>query len=155
MVTARGGWFLLIVVTLLALALWGNQSAVALVSLTLLLWFLGTWAVFVVRLRLVHGRLRAVRQLCDARRPVESLWAGRTFTVHVGLHCDGPCATPYLRLNDRVPFGVRRIEGQPATDGTAAPDRPLEVTYQIECPTPGRVRFEGLRVEFADLQGFF
>ena len=39
------------------MSLWINLPAIALICLTLLVWFLGTWVVFAVQLRLHLGRL--------------------------------------------------------------------------------------------------
>src|SRR5688500_14799738 len=103
MLTARGHWFLLAMLTLLAVALVVDHSTLALVALTLLSWFLAAWLDFVVRLRLVKGQLRVARHIQDERGPVKSLWAGRTFRVRARLLCDGPAGLAYVRVTDRVP----------------------------------------------------
>src|SRR5207248_2377725 len=55
MLTTRGWFFLLSVLALLLVALWTNAATVVMVCLTLLVWFLSVWLLFVVRLRLLHG----------------------------------------------------------------------------------------------------
>jgi uncharacterized protein (DUF58 family) len=155
MLTPRGLGFLVFVLALLAFTLWSSTHAIALLCLTVLAWFIGAWLVFAVRVRLVLGRLYCTRVLHDDRGPVESLWAGRTFGVRVAVHTDGLLPTPYLRASDRVPGGVVQRGGDAARDGTVAPDEPLEFAYRLTCPAPGRLRFEGVRVQMVDLQGFF
>jgi uncharacterized protein (DUF58 family) len=155
MLTPRGWWFLTLVLTLLLLTVWTHTPAVALVCFTLLTWFVGVWLFFVVRVRLLTGRLRMERAVLDEHGPVEGLWAGRSFTVRARLVCDARVSSPYLRAADRVPFSVRRIAGEAERDGTVGRGRPLEVEYHVFCPAPGRVRFEGVEVHLADPQGFF
>lgn len=155
MLTPRGFGFLIVVLLLLALTLWSNTPAMAMLCLTLLLWFIGTWLVFAVQLRLHLGRLRCVRTLADERGTVESLWSGRTFSVRIEVHTHGLVRTPYLRAGDRVPFGIVHTGGDTARDGSIDSKNPLHFVYQITCLAPGRLRFEGVRVRLADLQGFF
>jgi hypothetical protein len=54
-----------------------------------------------------------------------------------------------------VPFAVEHVAGDAHADGPVAADEPLRLTYRVRCPSVGRVRFEGLRLQTADLQGFF
>src|SRR5262245_19427300 len=117
MLTPRGWWFLLTVLTLLLQTVWTGTAAVVIVCLTLLVWFLSAWLLFAVRLRLLHGRLRVEREVHDERGPVESLWAGRSFLVRVRLCSDAVLPSPYLRAADRVPFSVQRIDGETEIDG--------------------------------------
>ena len=56
-------------------------APVVLVCLTLLSWFVAVWLAFVVRVRLLTGRLRVEREVLAERGPVEGLWAGHSFTV--------------------------------------------------------------------------
>lgn len=155
MLTARGWWFLVVVLGLLLLALWANTPVVALVCLTLLSWFLALWLLFAVRLRLLAAGLRVEREVLDERGPVESLWTGRTFRVRTRLCLDGALPSPYLRASERVPFGLERVAGEAERDGAVWRGSPLELAYQVHCRAPGRVRFEGVGVQLADLQGFF
>src|SRR5690348_5318194 len=104
MLTSRGWWFLLVVVALLGLALLANPGhtyrgglarddfwtrrpniGLALLGLTLALWFAWEWLLFTIRARIVTRRLEMRRQVRDSRGPVDTLWAGRTFEVRVEL----------------------------------------------------------------------
>jgi uncharacterized protein (DUF58 family) len=155
MLTYRGWWFFVTVVFVLAVSLWTTTSSVSLLCLTLLLWFLGNWLVFQVRTHRIHGRLHTARDLSDDQGPVQSLWVGRTFRVRVRLAADGPAALPFVRIQERVPFGVKRIAGMIHAEGPLSAQTPLEIQYHVHCQAPGRVRFEGLTVQVADMQGFF
>src|SRR5437868_5847709 len=102
MLTSRGWWFLLIVLGLLALALLANPTysgdvqrhdlalkranvGLALLALTLGIWFVCQWVLFAVRAQVFLRRLEVRRQVHDERGPVDSLWAGRFFRVEVEL----------------------------------------------------------------------
>src|SRR5262249_19346025 len=56
---------------------------------------------------------------------------------------------------DRPPAGAGPAEGRPRYHGPLAPGPAAEWAYRVHCPVPGTVRFEGTRVQIADLQGFF
>jgi uncharacterized protein (DUF58 family) len=86
---------------------------------------------------------------------VDNLWAGRTFAVRARLHCPGPLGLPFAIVSDRVPESADLVAGDRERDGAVTRDRPLACTYTLRCRGPGRVRFEGLGVKLADLQGFF
>ncbi len=175
MITSRGWWLVMAAVIFLVLGL-GLASGVGdlfglgirpgvssvrpiaslvLIGLTILVWFLGSLFVFLARLRFLHGQLSLVRQLFDEQGSVSSLWAGHSYRVRVQLWSGSLFATPYLRVADRIPYGARKHAGDEFIDGLVYPGTPLEIEYQLDCPAAGRIRFEGLQVECADLQGFF
>lgn len=158
MLTSRGYWFLVVVVGFLAAAALvppNGHPPMTLVALTLLLWFLGEWLIFAVRLRLAVPRLMVERALHDERGATARLWAGRSFEVRVQVRLQGLFSLAYVRLGDRVPFGVEQPGGQTWWEGALAPGAPAEIRYRIRCLGVGLVRFEGVTVEVADLQGFF
>src|SRR5687767_8454191 len=155
MLTARGWWLLLVSLSLLALALVAGAASLALIALTLLIWFLGQWLAFAVRMRRVHGRLRLTRELATEHGPTRTLWAGVPATVRVAVHSDSPASLEFVSVVDRLPALAHRREGNHFADGPLSPEAPLEFSYGIDCPAPGPVRFEGVRLQFADLHGFF
>jgi uncharacterized protein (DUF58 family) len=164
MLTARGWWFLLFVLTLLAmgaiLALRG-PGTLLIVGLTLFLWFAWEWAAFVAQARLAVRRLTVAREVQDERGPVSTLWAGRTFTVRLRARLDGPLALTNVLLTDRPPAGVSAsgslgpIERPLQENGPLAPGQEVVWEYRVFCATPGAARFEGTRAQLADAQGFF
>src|SRR5262249_42582253 len=150
MLTRRGWWFFLVTVFVLVLSVWTHTPGISLLTLTLLLWFLAGWLLFQIRTILTHGRLRVEREVADDQGPVQSLWAGRSFRVRARLVNDGPLSLTYVRAQERVPFGVKRLAGAIFSEGPLTAAAPLEVAYQVHCHSPGRVRFEGLTVQIAD-----
>src|SRR5207248_444239 len=73
----------------------------------------------------------------------------------LGQLFDWALGLPYVSARDRVPFGVEQTEGSNLLEGAVAGDSPLTTTYTIRCGQAGVARFEGVRLELADLQGFF
>ena len=155
MLTARGFWFLVAVLALLGLAVALGSASAALVCLTLALWFLAQWCLFHWRLRAVERHLSVERSLSTSRGVVDSIWAGHRARVHVVLRCDRSIALPFVVIADRVPAPARWKEGVTQVEGALTCDTPLECAYEIEAPSPGKLHFDGIRVQIADLAGFF
>jgi uncharacterized protein (DUF58 family) len=158
MLTARGWWFLLFVLTALGtgaiLALRG-PATLLLVGLALALWLGWEWAAFAAQACLAARRLTVRRELRDERGPVTTLWAGRSFTVRLTARLDGPLALTHALLADRPPAGAGPAEGDPRWHGPLAPGEPVVWEYRVPCALPGAARFEGVRLRLADAQGFF
>jgi uncharacterized protein (DUF58 family) len=157
--TARGWWCLFCIVLMLLVgvvaASESHRTSLVLVALTLLLWFGWEWLGFAVRVRTLRRRLFVERQVFDERGPVSTLWAGRYFTVRVALRLRGGSRLPYIAIADPVPFAMQHESGATSSDGELTAKAPLRLEYLVHCPLTGLARFEGLRVEITDLQGFF
>jgi uncharacterized protein (DUF58 family) len=171
MLTSRGWWHLLLVFALLAAGLLGQYGAsallraqpvrlsnllsVVLLGLTLGLWFSWEWLLFALRMGRARRTLSVVRTASDDRGSVETLWAGRTFEVQVEVVAPIGLRIGHAVLDDRVPFGVEFLSGAVRYEGEIDSRTRATLSYIIRCPAAGLVRFEGLRAQFSDLQGFF
>jgi uncharacterized protein (DUF58 family) len=171
MLTPRGRWFLLAGLVLLSGAALGqfladivswqepiilrNTSQAAMLAVALLLWFGWEWFQFAYRARLMVGQLEVVREVGDQRGPVQALWCGRTFRVRVTVRAPEGVRFPYLVLEDRLPYGAELARGTPQIEGGLEAGGAVSLEYSVRVAAAGRVRFEGLRVRLADLQGFF
>ncbi|HKI35341.1 MAG TPA: DUF58 domain-containing protein [Gemmataceae bacterium] len=155
MLTTRGWWFLIVSLLVLALGLFAELAPLVPVGLALVLWVAGVGLLFYARARFAVRGLRVHRLVTDDRGPVETLWAGRPFEVHVGLRLGGLLSLPHVAVADRVPFAAVLLDGTTETAGPVVRDQPLAMSYRIRPTAPGRVRFEGLRLRLADLQGLF
>jgi uncharacterized protein (DUF58 family) len=169
MLTSRGWWLLLFVLTLLAmgsvLALQpgpgGGPTTLLLLGLVLALWFAWEWATFAVQARLAVRDLDLARELRDDRGPVTTLWAGQTFTVRGRVRLGGSLALTHALVTDRPPAGAGPVEGELRYSGPLAAGAGEPACgspgweYRVHCPAPGALRFEGARVQLADAQGFF
>ena len=165
MLTSRGWWLLLFVLTLLALGVVlvlqpdGNpqpgRESLLLLGVALALWFGWEWGRFSVQARLAVRNLEMTRELRDDRGPVTTLWAGQTFTVRVGARLGGALSIDHALLTDRPPAGAGPVEGELRYSGPLAAGAEVAWEYRVHCPAPGALRFEGARVQLADPQGFF
>src|SRR4051794_3703505 len=117
MLTSRGWWFLLFVLTLLAMGgvlvlQPGRGSAtLLLLALALALWFAWEWATFAVQARIAVRDLDLSRELRDDRGGVTTLWAGQTFAVRARLHLGGSLPITHALVTDRPPAGAGPCEG--------------------------------------------
>jgi uncharacterized protein (DUF58 family) len=155
MLTTRGWWFLLGALALLALGVFAEIAPLAPAGLALVLWLAMVGLVFYARARLVVRQLVVERLVADDRGPVESLWAGRPFEVQVVLRLESLLSLPFVAVADRVPLAAVLMGGEPEVFSRVARGAPLTLRYRVRPPAPGRVRFEGLRLRLADLQGLF
>jgi uncharacterized protein (DUF58 family) len=155
MLTARGFWLFISVVALLGAGIATASTPTVLVCLTVLLWFLAHWCLFQWRCRTMLGRLAVHRSLITTRGEVVSIWAGQRALVRVVLTCDAAAALPFVLVADRVPATARWLAGVTQAEGALAAGMPLELSYAIECPGAGKIRFDGVRAQLADVHGFF
>jgi uncharacterized protein (DUF58 family) len=153
--TARGWWCLFVAFVLALGGVLGRSLPLIVTGLGLLLWVGWEWLSFSARVRTALRRLRVEREVCGERGPVSTLWSGRDFEVCVAVRLAGGGRLPWVAVADLVPFGVEHTGGLTARDGALSGDRPLRLSYQVRCAVAGLARFEGVRVELADLQGFF
>jgi uncharacterized protein (DUF58 family) len=155
MLTSRGWLFTLFVVGLLMVAVLTQQTVLGVLTLGLGFWFAWEWLLFAVRARVIARQVKLQRVLCDERGPVDSLWAGRTFRVRMELQLEDWLGLSYAAATERVPFGALLVDGEIRTDGPVRTSESLRLEYRIRCPDVGRLRFEGVKLRLADLQGFF
>src|SRR5712691_8499468 len=154
MLTSRAWWFLSVLVILLVLGMLIPQPVLALVALVLLFWLIWEGLLFNFRARWVARDLILKRQVRDDRGPVTSLWAGRPFEVRLALRLRSG-TLPYVHFEETVPFGLEATDGSPDGEGPLTAEAGLTIAYTVWALHPGRVRFEGVRVQLADLQGLF
>jgi uncharacterized protein (DUF58 family) len=124
-------------------------------ALTLALWFAWEWLLFALRVGTARSRLTVVREVRDEQGPVDTLWAGRLFQVRIELKLTGGIGIPYATVAEWVPFGAEAVKGETSYEGPIEPGQAVELVYTLRCAASGRVRFEGLKLRLADVQGFF
>jgi uncharacterized protein (DUF58 family) len=154
MLTARAMWFLLGLLLVLAVGLLKPVLPLALVGLTLLAWFGCQWLLFLLRLPGVRA-LIVQREVWDEKAPVATLWAGQAFEVRVRVVASDWLPLPHVALTDPLPYSVEHLDGSLSAQGAVDSREPLELCYRIRCGAAGLARFEGVRVQVADWQGFF
>jgi uncharacterized protein (DUF58 family) len=155
MLTSRGWWFVCWSAAALLLGVLFNVVLLVVLGLTLFIWFLCEWLLFSYRVQSIAGRLQIEREVRDEHGPVESMWAGQSLDVRVELRTSSALPVPYAAVGDLVPFDVEFVSGDAEIDGLLAAEAPRIISYRIRCRAAGQVRFEGVSVRLADLQGFF
>jgi uncharacterized protein (DUF58 family) len=155
MLTSRGWWLLFFSFLMLVFGLLLPLPVLAVLGFAILIWFLWQWLVFLLRRHFVFPHLRVERTLHDERGPITRLWAGRVFRVTTRLRLPPRLHLPLLLAVERLPFAADVVDGDVSAEGAVGDAAPLEVTYRLRCAKVGVARFEGVRVHFADNQGFF
>ena len=155
MLTVRAWWLLLTVFALLLFGMLASHPVLALTGLTILLWFAWEWILFAVRRHFLLPKLFLERTLYDGRGPVTTLWAGRVFRVETRLRLPSRFNLPFVLVTERVPFAADLVDGLTTGQGAVGGKQPIELAYRIRCDQVGVARFEGVRVQFADYQGYF
>lgn len=158
MLTSRGWWFLIVVVFVLALGafvLANYTAAPAILALTLFAWFTYEWINFQIKSNAAVSKLRVRRVVLQGGRSTPMLWAGVPFTVRVRVRHDGLVTVGYAVIEDRLPAAADILEGVTDETVSLASGEPVDVSYTLRCPAPGVLRFEGVKVRVADLNGFF
>src|SRR5262249_50980825 len=122
MPTSRGWWFVAVTAAMLALGglapTGSSREALTLLGATPAPWVAYEWLMFQFRARVLLRRLQVVREVCDERGPVESLWCGRTFHVRVTLRLPKVAlGFPFLSVREFAPFGARISEGETTYEG--------------------------------------
>ena len=158
MLTSRGWWFLFVVMFVLALGafLVPNYTTLpAILALTLFAWFAYEWFQFNMRSNAAVSNLKVRRWVLQGGRSTPMLWAGIPFEVRVRVRHNGLVTIGYAVVEDRLPAGADVLKGE-TDETTAIPSgEPVDVIYTLKCPAPGVLRFEGVKVRVADLNGFF
>ncbi len=158
MLSIRGIWFLITVLLVLVIGAFviPFYSVVpAVVSLTLLGWFIVEWMLFHVRSNAAISRLRVRRHVLQGGREVPMVWAGLGFEVRVTVENPGAVGVPFIVLEDRAAVATERVKGSNTRFATLPGGSTIEITYTLKAPAPGVLRFEGVKVRVADLNGFF
>jgi uncharacterized protein (DUF58 family) len=159
MLTARGWWFLVVVILILVIGvvtpLPQYTVVPAILAMTLLIWFGIEWAVFHTRMNASVSRLTVNRRVVQGGRDVPMVWAGLAFEVRTEVGHGGPLGLPLVALEDRIPPASELLDGSPAEIAAVGPDVAASIRYTLRCEAPGVLRFEGVRVRVTDLHGFF
>ncbi|MBY0460444.1 MAG: DUF58 domain-containing protein, partial [Gemmataceae bacterium] len=158
MLTARGWWFLIVVVFVLVIGAFviPNFTTVpAILAVTLVGWFSWEWLRFHTQSNAAVSNLKLRRLVMQGGRETPMLWANVPFNVRVRVRHDGLVAIDYALIEDRLPAGIDLLEGETSKHATLTHGAADGVSYTLKCPAPGVLRFEGVKVRVADLHGFF
>lgn len=161
MLTSRGYWILLAATTLTAGSLLVSQFGITLLGLAVLLWLGVQWAAFAFRVAGADRRFIITRRLNGQPIGHGMLWAGIPAKVDLELVTTHWLPLAEVTVSDRVPlFGWSATEPNESrpphqTRGPWTRQQPLTISYSLTPEQPGRLRFEGVRIEIVDRMGCF
>src|SRR5262245_51253481 len=147
MLTSRGWWFLIACLALLAGGLlapsgartglllvprtFQTQQSIGLIGLTVGLWFAAQWLSYCFNTAGLRRHLLVRLEVFDERGLVDTLWAGRTFTVRLEITLDQRLSLPHVAIEERVPFGVELRHGRVRYDGPVQAGESLVLEYSM------------------------
>ncbi len=158
MLTSRSIWFLIpatLILVVGTMVIPYYTVAPALLGITLVAWFAYECCAFQTASCAALARLRVTRQVLQGGREVPMLWAGLPFEVRARIENPSGVAIPFAVLEDRPVAATRTVDGSNRLFSSLPPGSSVEIVYRLVSPSPGVLRFEGLRIRVADLQGFF
>ncbi|HXD87852.1 MAG TPA: DUF58 domain-containing protein [Urbifossiella sp.] len=158
MLTSRGWWFLALnaVILLLGVTALPDYTVVpAIVALTLVAWFLYEWVAFHIQVNAAASRLKFTRRIIQGDREVPMVWAGLQFDVRLRIEHDSRIGLAFVAFEDRLPQVAQLLDGDNEKISAVPPNEPVRMVYGLKAPSPGILRFEGVKVLVADLHGFF
>ncbi|MCA9058844.1 MAG: DUF58 domain-containing protein [Planctomycetaceae bacterium] len=131
--TPRARWLALPALAALFLSLIRGQATLSLVSLSVLIWLLTEWAIFLWRSGMEVSRLQFVRSVNGHTGERGYLWAGRDVDVEVEVSVRSGAIGSLLLLQDVLPenFGLKseRSGGNLNSDGTSqSADEPAAIS---------------------------
>ncbi len=132
-----------------------NQSALACLSLAVLVWIFIQWIVFEFQLWYRWPKYEISRQISG--RPslaVTSLHAGRPFAVELEINAKAGAVSANCFVRDLLPDNLILNSGSithSVSDGLPL----IRFTYNCICPSAGKTNFFGLHFQFRDAYGLF
>jgi uncharacterized protein (DUF58 family) len=91
----------------------------------------------------------------DERGEVSTLWAGMVYQVQTVIWLEGTGKLPFLSCEERLPFGAELVEGNTSVAGELLGENALTLAFNVQAPRAGQMRFEGVRVQMADIHGLY
>lgn len=152
--TGSARWLAVAGILGLYLGIIRNQTALSLLSLSVLLWLLTEWIWFLWRVRMELPRLSFERKVNGRDDSNGILWAGRLVRVDVKVRSARGSIGPALLIRDAVPENMEVIRNRNALT-ISSRFRQFTFTYQARVRGAGRLRLPGFRVTLQDAQGFF
>lgn len=131
-----------------------EQTGLALLSLSVLVWLLGEWLLFSWRLWFELPYLRFERCVNGRSEATGTLWAGRIADVEVRIKSSKIGISSLVRIRDVVPENMDVIEQQHEVV-IRSRVRVAVFRYRARILGAGQLRLPGFRIVVQDHHGFF
>jgi hypothetical protein len=97
----------------------------------------------------------ALLGIIQGGREVPMLWSSIPFEVRVTVENPSSIGVPFAVLEDRRAVASEYVSGSTQLFTELPAGEPVEIVYRLKTPSPGVLRFEGVKVRVADFHGFF
>ena len=152
--TGLARWLALPAIAGLYLGILREQTGLALLSLSVLVWLLAEWLLFTWRVWLELPQLKFERSVNGRTEPSGILWAGRSVAVEVRLSSSLVGIGSIVRIRDVVPENMEVVDQE--NDVTIRSRIHSAVfRYRAKVLGAGQLRLPGFRIVMHDRQGFF
>lgn len=152
--TGLARWLALPAIAGVYLGILREQTGLALLSLSVLVWLLVEWILFTWRVWFELPPLKFERIVNGRADPSGILWAGRSVDVEVRLRFSSNGMNSLVRIRDVVPENM--VVLNQANDVTIRSRvRSAEFRYRARVLAAGQIRMPGFHVVMQDRQGFF
>ena len=131
------------------------RERLALVSLSVLIWFVLEWTLFRLRVEFSLRRFSCRRAVNGSSSADGTLWTGRPVTVETTLRLDSVLNLSNVLARESLPENLQIIKGHAAASGDIGLSQPLKVTFDAVVPGAGHVEFRGVSVRLSDRFGLF
>ncbi|MEJ7590847.1 MAG: DUF58 domain-containing protein [Planctomycetaceae bacterium] len=152
--TGLARWLALPAIAGLYLGILREQTGLALLSLSVLVWLLAEWLLFTWRVWLELPQLKFERSVNGRTEPSGILWAGRSVAVEVRLSSSLVGIGSIVRIRDILPENMEVMDQE--NDVTIRSRIHSAVfRYRAKVLGAGQLRLPGFRIVMHDRQGFF
>jgi uncharacterized protein (DUF58 family) len=138
----------------LVVGLLREQSGLAFLSLTVIVWLYFNWILFFIRERIFWSQLECLRSINGRVDGKPTLWADRPISVKLQLTMGRYRFVPHFRALEILPENVVYERGCLQTVATTSEDC-LTIEYQGRCMSAGKMRMPGVHCRWEDPFGFF
>ena len=152
--TGLARWLALPAIAGLYLGILREQTGLALLSLSVIVWLLVEWLLFTWRVWIEVPQLKFERSVNGRTEPSGILWAGRSVEVEVRLTSSPVGIGSIVRIRDVVPENMEVVDQE--NDVTIRSRIHSAVfRYRAKVLGAGQLRLPGFRIVMHDRQGFF
>lgn len=152
--TGLARWLALPAIAGLYLGILREQTGLALLSLSVIMWLLVEWLLFTWRVWIELPRLKFERIVNGRAEPSGILWAGRSVEVEVRLTSSFIGTGAIVRIRDVLPENMQVVDQE--NDVTIRSRMHAAVfRYRARVLGAGQARLPGFRIVMQDRQGFF
>ena len=152
--TGFARWLALPAIAGLYLGILREQTGLALLSLSVIVWLLVEWLLFTWRVWIEVPQLKFERSVNGRTEPSGILWAGRSVEVEVRLTSSPVGIGSIVRIRDVVPESMEVMDQE--NDVTIRSRIHSAVfRYRAKVLGAGQLRLPGFRIVMQDRQGFF